>query len=94
MWGSGGWDFHRDVLMCFMFWGFVFHDFIIWGIQISNFLDIEASGLRALLISSKKNQFLQRWIGLLIPIRNLGPLIPIRTVGPPVPKSLPKYSPT
>ena len=40
-----------------------------------------------------KNEFLQRWIGLLIPIRSFGPLIPIRTVGPPVPKSLRKYSP-
>ena len=29
--------------MFFMFWGFVLYDFIILGIQISNFLDIEAS---------------------------------------------------
>ena len=94
MWGSGGWDFHRDVLMCFMFWGFVFYDFIILGIQISNFLDIEASGLRALLISSKKINFFRDGLASSFLSEILGPSFPSELLVLPVPKSLPKYSPT
>ena len=69
---------------------FIISSFWEYKLAISLILRPQASGPSSF---HRKNEFLQRWIGLLIPIRNLGPLIPIRTVGPPVPKSLPKYSP-